>query len=64
MDQEQQLTEQNVAVQYVALSILGIKTLVSQNSDHLDFYDLSIGSIRSALEAAYKAGRSDGERNK
>lgn len=64
MDQGQQLAEQNAAVRYVALSILGIKTLDSQNSDQLDFYDLSIGSIRAALEAAYKAGRSDGERNK
>lgn len=33
-----------------------IKTLETQNSDHLDFHDVAVWAIRAALEAAYAAG--------
>lgn len=47
---DQQLAE-------IAARVLGIATLAIQNSDSLDFHDLSVWSIREALEAAYEAGR-------
>jgi hypothetical protein len=33
-----------------------IETLESRHSDSLDFHDVSVWSIRAALEAAYLAG--------
>ena len=34
-----------------------IETLETQNSDRLDFHDVAVWAIRSALEDAYEAGR-------
>jgi hypothetical protein len=34
----------------------GVETLETQNSDSLDFHDVAVWSIRSALEDAFKAG--------
>lgn len=36
---------------------LGIETLVTRNSDGLDFHDVPGWGVRAALEAAYEAGR-------
>ena len=36
---------------------LGIKTLEIQNSDSLDFHDVSVWNVKAALEAAWKAGK-------
>jgi len=33
-----------------------IETLETRNSDGLDFHDVAVWAIRSALEAAYTAG--------
>ena len=33
-----------------------MKTLSERQNDSLDFYDLSVGSIERALNAAYEAG--------
>ena len=33
-----------------------IETLETRNSDSLDFHDVAVWAIRSALEAAYAAG--------
>lgn len=40
----------------IAKEELDIDTLEHRNLDALDFYDLGVGSIRRALEAAFKAG--------
>lgn len=40
----------------IASSEFDIDTLESQGRDHLDFHDLSVAGIKSALEAAYLAG--------
>jgi hypothetical protein len=40
----------------IALRKLSIRTLEIRNSDSLDFYDLSVSSIKEALEAAFSAG--------
>lgn len=36
---------------------LRIETLETRNSDSLDFHDAAVWAIRSALEAAFDAGR-------
>ena len=33
-----------------------IETLETQHSDRLDFHDVSVWAVKSALEAAYAAG--------
>ena len=35
---------------------LSIETLETRNRDSLDFYDVSVWSVKSALEEAYLAG--------
>jgi hypothetical protein len=37
-----------------------VKTLKTRNSDSLDFHDLSVWSIRAALEDAFIAGMTAG----
>jgi len=46
-----------VKIEEIAKSILWLETLDSRRRDRLDFHELSVGSIRAALEAAYEAGR-------
>jgi hypothetical protein len=41
----------------IAREKLRIHTLETRNSDHLDFYDVSVWQVRAALEAAFEAGR-------
>ena len=41
----------------IALQILKIETLETQNSDDLDFHDLATWTIAEALNAAYQAGK-------
>jgi hypothetical protein len=38
---------------------LGFATLETRNRDALDFQDVSVWSLRKALEAAYEAGAKD-----
>ena len=40
----------------IAQKHLGIDTLQTRHSDSLDFHDTAVWCIRSALEAAFKAG--------
>lgn len=40
----------------IAEKHLNIETLETRNSDHLDFHEVAAWSVRSALEAAFKAG--------
>lgn len=48
----------NDALEQVARTQIGVETLETRKSDSLDFYDVSVWSIRSALQAAYELGRS------
>lgn len=54
---DSQSTDSRQVVGDIARKFLGITTLESRNSDSLDFYDLSVGSLERALLAAYEAGR-------
>lgn len=44
-------------LQQIALDHLFIDSLETRNSDQLDFHDVSVWAIKSALMAAYEAGR-------
>lgn len=50
------LTDKAQAIAEIANRVLGLQTLDTQNSDSLDFHDLSVASIRAALDAAYESG--------
>ena len=41
----------------IAAGHLHLETLETRNSDSLDFHDMAVWSIKTALEAAYEAGR-------
>jgi hypothetical protein len=41
----------------IALDHLFIETLETRHSDRLDFHEVSVWGVRSALMAAYEAGR-------
>ena len=41
----------------IAEKDLGLETLETQNSDSLDFHDISVWRLKVALESAYEAGR-------
>ncbi|MDQ1315573.1 MAG: hypothetical protein QG662_1682 [Pseudomonadota bacterium] len=44
-------------LQQIALNHLFIETLETRHSDRLDFHDVSVWAVKSALLAAYEAGR-------
>ena len=46
----------NKLFELIALKHFFIETLETQLSDRLDFHDVSVWAIKSALEAAYAAG--------
>jgi len=50
-------SQKEEAIKAIAASILHLETLEERRSDRLDFHELSIWSIRDALDAAYEAGR-------
>jgi len=41
----------------IALDHLFIETLATRNSDSLDFHEVSVWGVKSALMAAYEAGQ-------
>jgi hypothetical protein len=47
----------NKLFQQIALEHLFIETLESRNMDSLDFHDVSVRSIKCALQAAFDAGK-------
>ena len=51
--------QQNLRVEFekIAQKYLFIDTLKTQNSDSLDFHDVSVWGVEAALKAAYELGR-------
>ncbi len=43
-------------LEQLAREHLGVQTLETRNSDSLDFADVAVWALKSALEAAYHAG--------
>jgi hypothetical protein len=46
----------NKLLAQIAKEHLFIETLETQHSDRLDFHDVAVWAIKSAMEAAYAAG--------
>lgn len=44
-------------LQQIALDHLFIETLETRKSDRMDFHEVSVWDVKSALMAAYEAGR-------
>ena len=44
-------------MQQIALDHLFIETLETRNSDRMDLHEVSVWGVKSALMAAYEAGR-------
>jgi hypothetical protein len=47
----------NQLLENIAKQHLFVETLETRHSDRLDFHDVSVWSIKAALEAAYLAGQ-------
>jgi len=54
------LAQRDAQLLEIAELHLFLETLETRNSDALDFHDASVWAIRSALEAAFEAGRRAG----
>ena len=50
------IDEIELLLESIALDHLFIETLVTQHSDRLDFHDVSVWGVKSALQAAFDAG--------
>lgn len=46
----------------IAQRHLGVETLVRRMSDSLDFHDIDVSSIRTALDAAFEAGKAQAKK--
>ena len=44
-------------LEQIAKEHLFIETLETQNSDRLDFHDVSVRGVKATLQAAFEAGR-------
>jgi len=53
-------TPPDALLQQIARDYLGIKTLDMRNSDSLDFHSIAVWNLKTALEAAWKAGVNTG----
>jgi hypothetical protein len=51
------MTNRDNTLAEIATKLLDLETLVTRNSDRLDFHELSVWGIKAALEAAYAAGQ-------
>ena len=45
--------------QQIAMDHLFVDTLETRNSDRLDFHEVSVWGIKTALQAAFDAGKQD-----
>lgn len=44
----------------IAKKRMNIETLETRNSDSLDFHDISVWSLKDALQEAYNSGKGNG----
>lgn len=50
----------DLLIQWIAHEHLSISTLQARGRDSLDFHDVHVDAIRSALHAAFQLGQSNG----
>ena len=55
-EQAMSTPDKQKVIEQIALDHLFIETLETQHRDRLDFHDVSVWAVKSALEAAYAAG--------
>ena len=55
-DKAMSTPDKQKVIEQIALDHLFIETLETQHRDRLDFHDVSVWAVKSALEAAYAAG--------
>ena len=55
-EQAMSTPDKQQVIEQIALDHLFIETLETQHRDRLDFHDVSVWAVKSALEAAYAAG--------
>ena len=53
--------EIELLLESIALDHLFIETLETRNSDRMDFHEVSVWGVKSALMAAYQAGLAAGQ---
>ena len=53
--------EIELLLESIALNHLFIETLETRNSDRMDFHEVSVWGVKSALMAAYQAGLAAGQ---
>jgi len=58
------MTDIDALLETIAKQLLDIETLKTRNSDSLDFHEVSVWSLRTALLCAFEAGRSEGKTKK
>jgi hypothetical protein len=56
------MTDRDNIILEIATRLLGIETLETRRRDSLDFHEVSVWSLKKALEAAYKAGLAAGRK--
>ena len=54
------MSQRDSIIREIATRILGLETLEARKRDSLDFHELSVWSIKEALEAAFEAGLAAG----
>ena len=54
------MSDRDRIIREIASRVLDIETLETRNRDSLDFHELSVWSIKKALEDAYAAGLAAG----
>lgn len=57
-------TDRDSTVKGIAMQCFGIVDLTTRYRDCLDFYDIHVGSIKSALDKAYEAGYNAAQQEK
>lgn len=57
-------SKQNKELEKIAEKVAGIETLETRKSDSLDFYDMSVWTIKELMQKAYDAGVNDVKKNK
>ena len=50
-------TNRKNELESIAKEFMGIETLTARRSDSLDFHEVSVWSLKAALEEAYRAGQ-------
>ena len=50
-------TAPDAVLEQIALNHFFVETLQTRNSDRLDFHEVSVWAIKSALQAAFAAGQ-------